>query len=83
MKTYISNYGRERVTMTKIRINVRGDSGLSDSQLTSVQKLFYKKNQKALDELEEYSIMEMNRRRFQENSKNSKKSLWYKIRTWF
>jgi len=49
--------------MTKIRNNIRGDSGLTDSQLMRSQNLFYQKTRKALDELEEYGIMEMNRRR--------------------
>ena len=69
--------------MTKIKGNIRGDSGLSDSQLMRSQDLFYKKNRKALDELEEYGIMEMNRRRFKQNAKPPKRSLWNKIRSWF
>ena len=69
--------------MTKIRNNIRGDSGLTDSQLMRSQNLFYKKTQKALDELEEYGIMEMNRRRFKESAKPPKTSLWSRMRNWF
>ena len=69
--------------MTKIRNNIRGDSGLTDSQLMRSQDLFYKKTQKALDELEEYGIMEMNRRRFKESARLPKKSLWSRVRSWF
>ena len=69
--------------MTKIRNNIRGDSGLTDSQLMRSQNLFYEKSQKALDELEEYGIMEMNRRRFKESARPPKKSLWSRIRNWF
>ena len=68
--------------MTKIRNNIRGDSGLTDSQLMRSQNLFYEKSRKALDELEEYGIMEMNRRRFKESARPPKKSLWSRIRNW-
>ena len=68
--------------MTKIRNNIRGDSGLTDSQLMRSQNLFYEKSRKALDELEEYGIMEMNRRRFKESARPPKKSLWTRIRNW-
>jgi len=68
--------------MTKIKGNIRGDSGLTDSQLMRSQNLIYKKNQKALDELEEYGIMERRKRRFQANTKPPRrsKSLWVKIK---
>ena len=68
--------------MTKIRNNIRGDSGLTDSQLMRSQNLFYEKTRKALDELEEYGIMEMNRRRFEESAKPPKISLWSRMRNW-
>ena len=69
--------------MTKIRNNIRGDSGLTDSQLMRSQKLFYKKTREALDELEEYAIMEMNRRRFQESARPPKQNLFSRIKNWF
>lgn len=71
--------------MTKIRNNIRGDSGLTDSQLVRSQNIFREKNRKALDELEEYGIMETRRRRFQQNTKpvKRKKTLWTKIKEFF
>ena len=71
--------------MTKIKANIRGDSGLSDSQLMRSQDLIYQKNQKALDELEQYGIMEARRRRYQANAKMPKrrKSFWGWITSWF
>tara|TARA_Y100001938_G_C8068118_1_gene421500 strand:+ start:748 stop:906 length:159 start_codon:yes stop_codon:yes gene_type:complete len=47
------------------------------------QNLFYEKTRKALDELEEYGIMEMNRRRFEGSAKPPKIGLWSRIRNWF
>lgn len=69
--------------MTKIKGNIRGDSGLTDSQLTRSQNLVYEKTRKALDELEEYGIMESRRRRYEKKAKPPKRSLWNKIRGWF
>lgn len=84
MRIFTSSYGRMRRMMTKIASNVRGDSGLSDSQLIRSQKFFFKKTQKALDELEKNSIMESNRRRFQANAKppERKQGFWSKIISW-
>jgi hypothetical protein len=65
--------------MTKIKTNVRGDSGLSDSQLMRAQKFFLKKHKDSLDKLEKYGKLEMDRRRFQANAEKQKKSLWKKI----
>lgn len=64
--------------MSKIKGNIRGDSGLTDSQLMKSQKILLKKHQQALDKLEEYSIMETRRRRFEANAKppKRKRSLW-------
>ena len=85
MKIYTLNYGKMRLMMTKIKANIRGDSGLSDSQLMRSQNLIYQKNQKALDELEEYGIMELRRRRFEASSRppRRKKSLWTIIKEFF
>tara|TARA_Y100000356_G_scaffold115366_1_gene104358 strand:+ start:370 stop:594 length:225 start_codon:yes stop_codon:yes gene_type:complete len=71
--------------MTKIKGNIRGDSGLTDSQLMRSQNLIYEKNRKALDELEEYSIMEVRRRRYESKAKppKRKKSIWKIIKGWF
>ena len=71
--------------MSKIRANIRGDSGLTDSQLMKSQSLFLEKNREALDELEEYSIMEARRRRFEANAKppKRKRSLWTMIKEFF
>ena len=71
--------------MSKIRANIKGDSGLTDSQLMKSQKLFLEKNRKALDELEEYGIMELRRRRFEASSRppRRKKSLWTIIKEFF
>ena len=70
--------------MSKIRSNVRGDSGLSDSQVVRSQKFFIQKSKEALDNMEKDSIMEMNRRRFQANaiSQSKKQSVWNKIKEW-
>jgi len=65
--------------MTKITGNIKGDSGLTDSQLMKSQRIFLKKNQEALDEMERSSKLEMDRRRFQTNAKPPKKGLWQKI----
>lgn len=84
MRIFTSSYGRMRRMMTKIASNVRGDSGLSDSQVIRSQKFFLKKTRKALDELEKNSIMESNRRRFQANAKPPERKLgfWSKIISW-
>ena len=71
--------------MSKIRANIRGDSGLTDSQLMKSQSLFLEKNREALDELEEYSIMEARRRRFEANPKppKRKRSVWTIVKEFF
>ncbi len=71
--------------MTKIKGNIRGDSGLTDSQLTRSQNIVYEKNRKALDELEQYGIMETRRRRYEANARPPKrrKSFWKTIKGWF
>ena len=71
--------------MSKIRANIRGDSGLTDSQLIKSQNLFLEKNREALDELENYSIMEERRRRFEANTKppKRKRSFWTIIKEFF
>ena len=71
--------------MSKIKGNIRGDSGLTDSQLMKSQKILLKKHQQALDELEQYGIMETRRRRFEANAKppKRKKTLWAKIKEFF
>jgi len=71
--------------MTKIKGNIKGDSGLTDSQLMKSQNLFLEKNRKALDELEEYGIMELRRRRFEANAKppKRKKSFWTTLKEFF
>ena len=65
--------------MTKIKGNIRGDSGLTDSQLMRSQTIIFKKNQEALDEMERSSKLEMDRRRFQTSAKPPKRGLWQKI----
>ena len=65
--------------MTKIKGNIRGDSGLTDSQLMRSQTIIFKKNQEALDEIERSSKLEMDRRRFQTSAKPAKRGLWQKI----
>ena len=71
--------------MSKIRANIRGDSGLTDSQLMKSQNLFLEKNREALDELENYSIMQERRRRCEANAKppKRKRSLWTMIKEFF
>jgi len=71
--------------MSKIRTNIRGDSGLTDSQLVRSQNLVLEKNREALDELEQYSIMELRRRRFEANAKppKRKRSVWTIIKEFF
>ncbi len=71
--------------MSKIRANIRGDSGLTDSQLMRSQNLFLEKNREALDELEQYSIMELRRRRFEASAKppKRKRSVWTIIKEFF
>ena len=68
--------------MSKIPNNVRGD--LSDSQAMISQRIFQRKNKEALDELEEYGIMETRRRRYEASAKapKYKTSLWQKIKSW-
>ena len=63
----------------KIKANIKGDSGLTDSQLMRSQKLFLKKNREAFDEMEKYGKLELERRRFQANAKSPKKTIWQKI----
>lgn len=65
--------------MTKIRANIKGDSGLTDSQLMKSQTLFLERNREALDELERSSKLEMDRRRFEASAKTPKKNLWQRI----
>ena len=65
--------------MTKIRENIKGDSGLTDSQLMKSQMLFLERNREALDEMERSSKLEMDRRRFEANAKPPKKTLWQRI----
>lgn len=70
--------------MSKIPNNIRGDSGLSDSQVMIAQRIFQQKNKEALDELEQYGIMETRRRRYEASAKSPKRknSLWNKIKSW-
>ena len=65
--------------MTKIRANIKGDSGLTDSQLIKSQMFFLKRNREALDELERSTKLEMDRRRFEANARPPKKNLWRRI----
>ena len=65
--------------MTKIRANIKGDSGLTDSQLMKSQMLFLKRNREALDEMERSSKLEMDRLRFESNARPPKKNLWRRI----
>ena len=65
--------------MTKIRANIKGDSGLTDSQLMKSQMLFLERNLEALDEMERSSKLEMDRRRFEANARPPKKNLWRRI----
>ena len=71
--------------MSKIKANIKGDSGLTDSQLLRSQKLFLEKNRKALDELEECAIMELRKRRFEASAKppKRKRSVWAIIKEFF
>ena len=71
--------------MSKIKANVRGDSGLSDSQLVRTQKFFLEKHKDELDKLEKYGKMEMQRRRYEAKARMPKrrKSLWTWIKSWF
>tara|TARA_R100001377_G_scaffold19755_1_gene10326 strand:- start:295 stop:510 length:216 start_codon:yes stop_codon:yes gene_type:complete len=62
----------------KIKSNTRGDSGLSDSGLQRSQNFFLEKHKSALDKIENYGRIEMNRRK-----PSKKKSLWNRIRSWF
>ena len=65
--------------MAKMRTSVRGDSGLSDSQLMRSQKFFLEKHKDSLDKLEKYGKQEMDRRRFQANAENQKKGFWKRM----
>lgn len=69
--------------MTKY--NIKGDSGLTDSGFYRSQKFILEKNKIALDELEEYSTMELLKRRYESNAKPPKQkvSLWKTIKGWF
>ena len=71
--------------MRSIKSNIRGDSGLTDSQLMRTQKILQQKNQETIDKLEAYGIMEMRRRRYQEKARPPKlrTSLWSWIKSWF
>jgi hypothetical protein len=65
--------------MTKIKSNVRGDSGLSDSQLVKSQKFFLEKHKDSFDELERCGKLEMDRRRFEKGVKNKKNGFWKRL----
>ena len=71
--------------MKTMKVNVRGDSGLTDSQAMVSQKIFQQKNKEALDELEKYGTMETRRQRYELNAKTPKRkvSLWKTIKGWF
>ena len=71
--------------MKSIKSSIRGDSGLTDSQLIRTQELLQQKNQEAIEELEQYSKMEMRRRRYQAAAKppKARTSLWSWIKSWF
>ena len=68
-----------------IKSNIKGDSGLTDSGFHRSQKFILEKNRIALDELEEYSTMEILKRRYELNAKTPKRkvSLWKTIKGWF
>jgi len=69
----------------KIKSYIRGDSGLSDSQLTRSQASFFKKHKYELDKLERCGKMAMKRQRREVKARQpkSKKSLWQRIKGWF
>lgn len=71
--------------MNKIKANVRGDSGLSDSQLIRSQASFLRKHKDELDKLERCGKIEMQRRRYEAKARRpkGKKSLWKRIKSWF
>ena len=66
-----------------MRSNLRGDSGLSDSQFMRSQKFFIEKHKDSLDKMEECSRIEMMRRRYQSGAKSPKSSLWVRIKNFF
>ena len=69
----------------KIKSYIRGDSGLSDSQLTRSQESFFKKHKYELDKLERCGKIETQRRRYEAKARRpkGKKSLWKRIKSWF
>tara|TARA_B100001123_G_C14936163_1_gene877737 strand:+ start:360 stop:584 length:225 start_codon:yes stop_codon:yes gene_type:complete len=71
--------------MNEIKANVRGDSGLSDSQLIRSQASFLRKHKDELDKLERCGKIEMQRRRYEAKARRpkGKKSLWKRIKSWF
>ncbi len=68
-----------------MKSNLRGDSGLSDSDFYKSQKFFLEKHQDALDKIEKCSIMEMRKRKYgaKATDPKQKKSLWNRFKSWF
>ena len=69
----------------KIKSYIRGDSGLSDSQLTRSQESFFKKHKYELDKLERCGKIAMKRHlcKVKARKPKGKKSLWQRIKGWF
>ena len=66
--------------MNKIKSNIRGDSGLSDSGLQKSQKFFLERHKDTLDKIEKYGKIETDRRKAEAKKKNS---LWQTVKEWF
>lgn len=79
MKMYTLNCGRMRI---KMKTNIRGDSGLSDSGLQRSHKFYLEKHKDTLDKIEKYGKIEIERRKSEAKTKK-KNSLWQTIKGWF
>ena len=67
----------------KIRANVRGDSGLSDSQFQRSQKHILNKHAKEMASMNEWAEKERLKKRYDSQAKAPARGLWSKIVRFF
>lgn len=67
----------------KIKGNIRGDSGLSDSQFGKVQTHLFAKQIEEMASMDDWAEKEKMRRRYASQAKAPKKGLWSRLRSFF
>ena len=66
-----------------IKSNIRGDSGLSDSQFGRVQNHLFAKHAEEMASIDDWAEKERMKKRYASRAKPPKKGLWSRLRRFF